>query len=507
MPSHRRVPRLIVLGLFILLSSGLPRGAHASTEAILIYGPEDATSVELEQARALLEGTVDADAIPSSSIHVLDLPFSSADPVWIAGDSRVVPCSDPAFESEDIPALVAEAVDHIDALDYEAAKRLTDRAITALPCAPGAVDRSVLIDVYYFRGIAAFHLGDRDGAQQNFQYALAIDREKTWDTNYPPEPQQVFLLAKEDAIGLDRVPLGIDLAGGQVEEFNFDGVSHAPTESHEISVIPGMHLVQYTAGGTAYSRLVEVRPGGSAALVTRKGLTAAVIQGPTSSGMLPAARASLRALVQGRNLKRAYVVVVGGDGSGKIYLYDETYTTLTESASPPGVGGGGGGSTGGGGGTAPATGGDGSGGLTLGVLGFALAHGSPYAGFNLRGHIRLVEGLELDLGGGVNVTSYVDDGGRLGVAMPYVRVGARYRFGSKKARPYVGAAFLMSFYNQRWDDGTGNVVDDARAAPGGVALLGLDLHLASKVALNVELPVGYSRSFWLAPQVGLAFRF
>ena len=38
---------------------------------------------------------------------------------------------------------------------------------------------------------------------------------------------------------------------------------------------------------------VEVRPGGPAALVTRKGLTRAVTEGPDSTSLLPAARASL----------------------------------------------------------------------------------------------------------------------------------------------------------------------------------------------------------------------
>ena len=497
MPSHRPIPFLLAA---CLIAAGLSHTARGAGDSILIYGPESAGSAELTQAALLLTSTVEEGDIPDASIHVLDLPFSSADPVWIAGDSRVVPCTDPALESEDIPGLVAQAVDHIDALDYEGAKRPPHPAIRPWPGARGGVDRAALIDVYYFRGIAAFHLGDRDGARQNFQYALAIDREKTWDTNYPPEPQQVFLLAKEDAIGLDRVGLGIDLAGEHVSEFNFDGIGHAPDSAHELSVIPGMHLVQYTADGTAYSRLVEVRAGGSAALVTRQGLTRAVISGPATVGMLPAARASLRALVQGRNLQRAYVVVVNDDDSGRIYLYDETYTTLADAATLPEATGGGGG----GGATAPS--GESPGGLTLGLAGYALAHGSSYAGFNLRGHVRLVRGLELDLGGGMNVTSYTDDEGRVGVAMPYVRVGARYRFGAGKLRPYVGAAFLLSLWNDQDHDGDA-VTSSAKASPGGVALLGLDVHLATKVVLNVELPVGYSRSFWLAPQLGLGFRF
>ena len=476
-----------------------PLGAVAASDAILIYGPEGAGSTELETAGELLSTEVEDGSLPDSSIHVLDLPFPSADPVWIAGDARVAPCTDPALEQEDIPGLIGQAVEQIDALDYEAGRRVLDHAITALPCSVGTVDRTALIDVYYFRGIAAFHLGDRDGARQNFQYALAIDREKTWDTNYPPEPQQVFLLAKEDAIGLDRVQMGIDLAGADVSRFSLDGVAYEPTETHDVQAIPGMHLVQYQAGSTAYSRLVEVRPGGPAALVTRRGLTSAVVRGPDATSMLPAARASLRALVQGRNLKRAYVVVVDGEATGRIYLYDETYTTLTESVTAPThrrVAPGGGGAA-----ASP----EGSpAGITLGLVGYTRAHGWSYMGFDLRGHIRLVGGLEIDLAGGINVAGHEDGEGRLMISLPFVRTGIRYRFGQGRVRPYVGGAFLMSFWSHR---STGSDTGKARASAGGGAMGGLDVHLSDRVYLNAEVTVGYSFALWLAPEIGLGFRF
>jgi hypothetical protein len=489
--------------LALLCLSVLAARAANADEGILIYGPEDAGMSEQQRAAALLEATIGGEDLPGSSIHILDLPFPSADPVWIAGDARVVPCSDPAFESEDLAALLSSAIESIDGLDYEEGKRTLDRAITALPCATQPVERQVLIDLYYFRGIAGFHLDDRDGARQSFQYALAIDREKTWDTNYPPEPQQIFLLAKEDAIGLDRVDIGHDVAGLAIADFNFDGLPLDSASAGIMQVIPGMHLVQYNVDGTPYSRLVEVRKGGPAALVTRSGLTAAVLGGPETLGMLPAARASLRALVQGRNLQRAYVVVLVGDDGGRIYQYDETYTTLQENVVATGTGstrtGATGGSSGGGSGS--------PGGLTLGLGGFAYAHDSPYASFALRGHIKLYKGLELELGGGPNITSYTaSDGAQWAAVLPYLRAGARVRIGSKAFKPYVGAALLMNFWSETVGDGV-DKVKLTQVSPGGVLFGGFDAHLTDALYINVDLDVGYAYRVWVAVHGGIGFRF
>ena len=477
-------------------------GAVAASDGILIYGPEDAGMAEQQQAAALLEASIGAEALPDSAIHILDLPFPSPDPVWIAGDARVVPCTDPAFESEDLPALLDEGIEHIDSLDYEEGKRTLDRAITALPCSSDAVPREVLIDLYYFRGIAAYHLDDRDGARQSFQYALAIDKEKTWDTNYPPEPQQVFLLAKEDAIGLGRIPIGHDVAGASVGDLGFDGTPIDPTAAGVLQVIPGMHLVQYTVDGTPYSRLVEVRKEGPAALVTRAGLTAAVMGGPDASGMLPAARASLRALVQGRNLQRAYVVVLDGEGSGHVFQYDETYTALQAPTIAPATGGGS--ST-----TASVrrpAGEYSPGGLSLGLGGFGYAHRTAYASFGLRGHVKLYRGLELDAGGGVNVKRYAREGGNWAAVLPFVRLGVRYRFGQAAFRPYVGGALLLNFWGEPPADGSDEATVN-HASPGGVLLGGFDVHLSDRVYINLDANVGYSFALWVGVQGGVGFRF
>lgn len=499
-----RYPRQLCAGIvtiFVALASAPTASAESS--GILIYGPESAGMAEQQLAMLALEASIGDEDLPATSIHILDLPFPSADPVWIAGDARVVPCSDPAAEKEDLAALLAAGIDAIDALDYEEGKRTLDQAITALPCATQQVERAVLLDLYYFRGIAAFHLGDRDGARQSFQYALAIDREKTWDTNYPPEPQQVFLLAKEDAIGLDRVDIGHDVADADISAFAFDGTPLDATTVGVRQVIPGMHLVQYRVGDTPYSRLVEVRKEGPAALVTRAGLTAAVMNGPDSGGSLPAARASLRALVQGRNLQRAYVVVLGDDVSTEIFQYDETYTTLMRTT-PSDQGAATAASTASSG---PAGGGSeySPGGVTVGLGGLAYAHRTPYASFDLRGHVKLYHGLEVELGGGVNVKRFQYDDGPWLATMPFLRAGVRYRFGHKTFRPYAGGALLLSF----WKTLGKSEDEDAlmRVSPGGAVFGGFDIHLSPVVYVNMDVDVGFSHKVWVGLQGGVGVRF
>jgi len=501
----------------------------AATDSIMVYGPEQAGMEEQQQATALLEGSVGQDQLPSSAVHILDLPFPSPDPVWIAGDARVVPCTDPALEATDLSALLTQAVEHIDGLDYEAGKRVLDQAIIALPCSQQQVDRQVLIDIYYFRGIASFNMGDRDGAKQNFYYSLAIEKDKKWDTNYPPDPQQVFLLAKDDAMSLDRVEIGYDVRGADVTRFSIDGVAHDVERSEVQRLVPGMHLVQYVSGGTPYSRLVEVRQDGPASLVTRQGLTAAVAGGPDAPGMLPAARASLRSLVQSRNLKRAYVVILNPDATANIYRYDETYTAMALQVSNAAEAG----DADAGGDDKPkgqdkkpkgqdkkprqdGTKGarvaldtsDSGGGITLHPAGLLLAHWEGYFGLSLRGHIRVYKGLEVDLGGGVGLTDWWDDKDEVGglVVLPFVRAGVRYRFGSKAVRPYAGAVFLLNFWLDSYEE-EGVWIEEFKASPGVGAIGGIEIHLTKALYLGVDVLGGWAYSPWVTAQFGVGFRF
>lgn len=487
--------------------------AQAATESILVYGPAEAGMEELQQASALLQTNMGVDDVPSSTVHILDLPFPSPDPVWIAGDARVVPCTDPALEEADLASLLAQAVENIDALNYEAGKRVLDQAIIALPCSQQQVDRQVLIDIYYFRGIASFNMGDRDGAKQSFYYSLAIDKDKKWDTNYPPDPQQVFLLAKDDAMSLDRVEIGYDVRGSGTTRFALDGVAHDVGQVGMQRVIPGMHVVQYVTDGTAYSRLVEVRQDGPAALVTRQGLTASVAGGPETVGMLPAARSSLRSLVQSRNLKRAYIVILGDDGKGNIYRYDETFTTMALGAS----GGGGDPETPiasdkkpkGGGTRIPLETGDSPVGITVHPAGFAYAHWDGYFSLSLRGHIRLYKGIEVDLGGGIGLAEWWDEAEDTGglVVLPHFRAGVRYRFGHKVVRPYVGGTFLLNIWANSWMENGVLVEEGTVASPGGGVFGGVEIHLTKTLYLGADILAGWAYSPWIMGQFGVGFRF
>jgi len=343
--------------------------------------------------------------------------------IQFVGDVEHVACLDTGLGELDIAAELHQGIDHIDALNSEDAATVLDRAIKALPCTSQKLDRETLIQLFFFQGIANYDIGDRQAATTSFYRALSIDPNLVWDTNYPPNPQQIFLLAKGMTFALPEVEIEFDLTGGQVSNFVFDGQGHDPGQPGTIRTRPGHHYIQYVNSGGAYSHLVEVR-----------GLELSLF---APGGKIP----TDEPLVQSERL-----------------------------------------------------------GLTLGLAGFALAHGSPYANFGLSFKVRLIKGFEIGLGAGTLLNSFYDDvsESRWTAVMPYAHLGAGYRFGQNKAQPYAGAAFLITF----WQNGPGRT-----SSPGIVAYGGLDLKLNQVLYWNVELRVGYSHGFLLAPSTGLSFRF
>ena len=341
--------------------------------------------------------------------------------VQIIGDFQEITCLDSSLIGLDIAAELARGIELIDALSDENARGTLGRAMTALSCMNDLdIDRDTLINLFYFQGMASFNAGDREGALNNFRRALIIDPTLPWDTDYPPDPQQAFLIAKGEVMALPLIELNYDLIDDDVLYFSLDGTARNPGVSGTIPIRPGIHVIQYATTQGVFTRVVNV--------------------------------CGDKLLVQ---------------------VYREPDPPVTN-----------------GNGDKPSPGG-----LSLGVIGFAQAHGAQYLNFGLRGHVRLVKGLELDLGGGANMVRFESDLGGWLMLMPHARVGARYRFGDKKAQPYVGGAFLISFGAEM-------------TAPGGVLIGGIDLMLTDKFGLNLEATVGGDRrGFWAGVQFGPTFRF
>jgi len=393
---------------------------------------------------------------------------------------------------QDIPVLLEGSIGAIDVLDYEEGRRLLNKAIQGLPCMTFAVERDDLVNLFYYYGIASFHVGEPEVAREYFRLALAINPDLEWDSNYPTEPQQVFLHAKGDVYDLSRTRMEMpyDFSGGSVTELYFDGVK-IESVSGSLHIIPGTHCVQYNANGMPYSRVIEVAPDDNFVFVTHEGYINAVIDGPGVSKTHLAVQLGLSLLVEDEGLESAYVVILEDNHrQGDVYSFKDTYAILVEDVvvagrSPV---------------RTPADTDYSRVGLTLNT-GLTHAFGSPYAGVAVRGNVRLYHGLELDLGGGVNMASFSDDAGSQWLALfPSFRVGARYRMTDKVVQPYVGGALLVSLWRSD--------LDESRVALGGALLAGANIHLSRVVYLNVEVDVGYSRgSAWFAPGGGVGFRF
>ncbi len=489
--QKRSTVAITIAVLAICSWASLPVEA-ADEDAVMIYGSRDNGAIDPAEAVSVLRSAIPKSELPGRYINVHELGFPSVDPVWIAGDVEIISCLGPDRQTQDISGLLTDGIQAIDYLDHEQGQELLARAIKGLSCMPFVIERDDLVNLFYYYGIASFHMGDAETARADFRRALAINPSLEWDTNYPPEPQQVFLLAKGDTLELERMrmEMSYDLSDSDVTDFYFDGVL-LESVSGTTRIVPGTHYIQYSAEGTPHSRVLEVAPADSLVLVTHGGYIQAVIDGPGISETHLAVQLGLGMLVADEELESVYVVILEDNHrQGDVYSFLDTYAVLVEDVAVTGrrpvhaqpdtdysrVG------------------------LTLNA-GLTHAFGSPYAGVALRGNIRLYHGLELDFGGGVNMASFTDDEGSRWLALfPGFRVGARYRFTDKVVQPYVGGALLVSLW--RSDPA------DSRVAPGGALLAGVNIRLTSAVYLNVEVDVGFSRgSAWFAPGGGVGFRF
>ncbi|MBU0531780.1 MAG: hypothetical protein ABIG32_00105 [Candidatus Uhrbacteria bacterium] len=460
----------------------------ANAGSILVH---EATAARASQDTVIAElgRNLTRQELPEATISALDLPFPSTDPVWIATSGQVIECTDPSSVSVlngagSFEMKLHRTIELLDAMETVEALEVFSQLAAALPCVSEVVDQETLGRLYFFKGMAEFQLGDRVTAQQSFRISLAIDRGRSWDTSYPPEPQQEFLLAKEAVLDTNQVNLGYSFAGIEATSFHFDGESYDPDKSGVIAVSPGLHLVHYTVDGAAYPRFVELRAGDETALVSRQSLTEAVLAGPYGNRLLAASLISLETLCQTRGYTRAYVA----DSAEQIYVYENgIYDTLARQLTSDG--------------SIMRPERSASGGLSLTVLGLAYAFSTPYATLNLRGHFKLYQGLELVVSGGTGMYVFEHSSGATALALvPYFSAGCRYRFSQNSVlRPYFGVKALLSFWPGE---------DDLVMFTIGVAGLGgANFHLSQLFFINLHIEAGYLAGPWISPQAGLGLQF
>ena len=130
-----------------------------------------------------------------------------------------------ALSSTEPPELT-QARQYFDALDYEQAMPLLDRAIGALEpvAARDPARAATLVSAYEMRARARFGTGNRDGAMTDFKAALAIDPGFTLAEGV--SPRIVALLDEVKASTLGAVELTMDPPAADV---SIDGVRRKPS--------------------------------------------------------------------------------------------------------------------------------------------------------------------------------------------------------------------------------------------------------------------------------------
>ena len=458
---------------------------------VVLYGPGTPSAEAAARAEAAYKVLTGSEEGPEAGLaSVVDLPFPSQDPIWMAGDLLELPCADKTLSTVDPSAALKETIAHVDELDYEKALLKVDQGIRSLPCTSHDVTRKTLVDLHFFQGITEFMMGNKSKAKRGFSAALALDIETRWKKNYPPAPQAVFLDAKSDLLSRGTAPLGIDVSGGEIEALSVDGLDVDVGAPGELLLYRGRHLVRYVdQDDKVRAALVDVS-GEGGALVTRPALRTSVLNLAWGGVAESAGRLTLSELARNRGVDKAWVIV--GDSANKLRAF--SYEVGSEQLTPLSVDGaavaalldgdkGGKGGKGGKGAGGAASDGD-AGRVGLVVTGGAALTGKDLYGVGaLRVHFRLVAGLELGLGfqagfGDYDATRYL--------FQPLINVDVRYRFEGGPFHLYFGGRGLVGFSHSQTIESD----DSMHVFGGGAGVIGFDVTPAGDKGFVINLDLG-----------------
>ena len=441
--------------------------ATAAASDVLVYGPHGPDSESERRTRAL-HRTARAGE-PLGLVHVLDLPFPSQEPVWMAGDLTELPCPDPQLRAFDPAAALSEGVARIDELDHAAGLLALERAQRALPCTELPVSRETLASLRFYEGLAHFVLGDRAAAKRAFTQAQAVDPGRPWNRDYPPEPERLWVTVGKRLTEGGPVDVDIDLRGGGLKHVTVDG-EPLDGEVLRLPLLPGRHVVHYVdAEGGVHGRLVDVR--GKGALVTRAALQDVVLRLDEGGIGAVAARLALQQLAVSRSADRVAVVILGPPDRGFSFAPSTRAVAglgrsragariQTERLSLTANGG------------------------------LQLVGPLPYALVALRLDLRLVRGLELEGAVQSAFRPHRDSGDRAWtVVLPMFGGGLRYRREQGALRPYAGGRGLVGFGHAEDFRGTAPTLGVLGA---GLGVVGLDVVPSGTrgFVLNVDVAAG-----------------
>jgi len=289
--------------------------------AALVYGPLG-TSVSRSDTQALLDYRLGTDlGMPGRVVSLDEIPIPLGDPLWVLGGDDDQLCTS-GEDAPDWAAVVDTAREQLDSLETEAAQQTLDAALSQLACAEAVVEREILGTMYMMRGLARFFEERAEAARQDFRRAVTVNPSIEWDPNYPPEPQQVYLKAREDIYLPGRGRVEASFLSGEVLEVLVDGQSFAAGEPGGLDVHPGYHLLQYLMPDQSlHSRVTYVEGGETRLLLSRSGMERAVLIGGSQPSNAPVARILLNNLCALWNVDNVYVADVTNGSGDEAYVY------------------------------------------------------------------------------------------------------------------------------------------------------------------------------------------
>ncbi len=289
--------------------------------AALIYGPLE-TNVSRSSAEELLGARLAAgQPLPARIVRLDELPMPADEPLWVVGGEGDDRCG-PGGRAPDWAAVIDTARGQLDALDTAEAQETLEEALDDLACADTVVEREVLGQLYMLHGLARYYEGGAEAARQDFRRAVTVNPSIEWDPNDPPEPQQVYLKAREDIYLQGRSRVEAVFSPGEVTQVVVDGLSVAANEPGGDDVHPGTHLLQYLMPDqTLISRVTTMEGGETRLLVSRAGMEGVILAGGSDPQTAPVARILLHALCADWGVEIIYVADTRVADGEEAYVY------------------------------------------------------------------------------------------------------------------------------------------------------------------------------------------
>jgi hypothetical protein len=294
----------LVVGL-LLFGVQTTAGAEDGGRSLLLFGP-GSSNADGVIAGGYARERLPPKQRPDERVGVTGIPYPADHPFWLTGDGSAAWCPEGGTLHGDLPHLVERARRAMDVLESDKVIDMIDDFERNAACIDQLVQAQDVAELYLLRGLAYHVDGDLELAREDFGRAAGVYPELRWDVGYPPDPQQTYLMAREEVGQQERAGFAWSFSMVADLAVHVDGVVVEPLTRLELS--PGPHLVQVQAASELVSTLVRIPAGGNAVLVDRLGATTAVLRGPLDPISAAASHTILAAVAGQWNATEVVVV-------------------------------------------------------------------------------------------------------------------------------------------------------------------------------------------------------